>query len=302
MIGFRYLSSRWRSPAALQWAPTLTAHDPNPPLVLEDPAGGTITYTYAGTGGITLSGAATLAKTKAAVASGGLTIAGSGEISRARVYAVSGGITIAGSGEVSKSKTFTASGGLVIGGSAPINLTHTPAVSGGKLFGGTAPTSYTPAGGETYTYTPTGGFTFSGSGSAEKADAETPSETGTSGGEWFQWRRNKAPKKQNVRECNPSGGMRFGGRAPVSRTRAHRATIKKPRGRIGGNVSRTISVPSRARLKFSGRSRCLHVPSFGHRQKLETARKNERMEARGAATLRQRRKEEELAILLAILK
>lgn len=29
-------SGRWRRAGALQWAPTRTAHDPNPPLPLED--------------------------------------------------------------------------------------------------------------------------------------------------------------------------------------------------------------------------------------------------------------------------
>jgi len=38
MNNFRFTNGRWRSAAALQWAPTLTFHDPNPPMTLESVA------------------------------------------------------------------------------------------------------------------------------------------------------------------------------------------------------------------------------------------------------------------------
>lgn len=62
-IGNRGLGFRLRS--SWQWQPTLTAHDPNPPIILEDPAGGGPVTLIAGSNTVTLT-----APTASLVASG----------------------------------------------------------------------------------------------------------------------------------------------------------------------------------------------------------------------------------------
>lgn len=259
--------------------------------------GGTVTYTYTGTGGFTISGSAVLSKSKSPAVSGGIALSGSGGISRSRVYVTAGGgITLAGSASVSKSKTWTSSGGVEFAGTAAIAITHTPPASGGKVFGGSASTSYTPAGGATYTYTPTGGFTLSGNAASELVSA-VQSE---SGGVWIK--ESKREVKPKSFDHLPRGGIVFGGSAPVSRTRAHRAIIRISPRKLSSHVSRTISRESTAKLSIAGRATCrLHVNPEPQRQR-ERMAMAARIDGRSIEKLRQSREQEEIAVLLALLK
>jgi len=94
---------RFWSRARLQWAPTLTVHDPNPPINLETPATGGISgslstafdaMTLAGTGTVAVRGAlgATF-DTMSLAGAGAVRIAGA-------LSATFDGMTLAGSGTV----------------------------------------------------------------------------------------------------------------------------------------------------------------------------------------------------------
>jgi len=63
--------ARLWNPARLQWAPTLTAHDPNPPINLESPAGASPQTLAATACTITLTAAVAALSTSVLLAAGG---------------------------------------------------------------------------------------------------------------------------------------------------------------------------------------------------------------------------------------
>lgn len=129
--------------ALLQWQPALTAHDPNPPITLLDPAGGSQTFEYAATGGAVVSGTAAVAKVKVPAISGGAITGSTAAVSTVKVPEVSGGAITAGVANVAKVKAFAAAGEILISGSADYADVDSYAGDGGVDVSGSATTSYT---------------------------------------------------------------------------------------------------------------------------------------------------------------
>lgn len=78
-LGQRYLSGRFQVRSNIQWAPTRTAHDPNPPITLEDAAGQQFTSgphaaTAVGVGAIQLQTRITLTGAAVGVAESSRTV------------------------------------------------------------------------------------------------------------------------------------------------------------------------------------------------------------------------------------
>ena len=125
-------------------------------------AGGPSTFTYAGSGTLTLSGAAAATKTKDYAGAGTLTFSGAATTSytpagaTTYTYAGSGTVTFSGADATTKAKAFPGSGTIALSGAAT--------------------TTYTP-GLVQYAYTGSGGIEFSGAAqtSGPRAQAEQPS-------------------------------------------------------------------------------------------------------------------------------
>lgn len=268
----------------------LSAGEPNPnDIRLSDPTvprgGSTVTYTYAGTGGLVFAGASALARTI--------------------VPSVSGGITFAGTGALSRSITYTASGGVLFAGTSAITVTHVPQGSGGKVFGGAATTSFVPAGGVVYTYSPSGGMTFTG----DAATSFVAAPVVGSGGGWITWTIDRAfdrhvkkveEKKQpepKSFEFTPLGGCRFGGSAKVSRTRAYVGSVKPRKDRAASSVSFTrVYDAASAPLEMSGRAKCrlVSIPRIVAPKKIDHA-------AIAQVSARRRREENDLAAIFSMI-
>ena len=101
----------FRRATAIQWSPTLTAHDPNPPIVLEDPAGG---------GGDITGTSANAQRAQTSAATGSLTVSGTAAgTQRSQTSASSGSIRVSGSSAGTQgAQTSTASGALRVSGTA----------------------------------------------------------------------------------------------------------------------------------------------------------------------------------------
>lgn len=217
-------------------------------------------YTYTGSGGLTLAGAATLAKEKVPVASGGLTLAGaadkaktkafvgSGGITFAgaattakvsvRSYTASGGLTLAGAADLAKTKAATATGGITLAGAAGLEKTKAFAATGGITFGGAAVTSYAAAG-AAHEYVGSGGIAFAGAAALAKEKsfaatggltlagaaelAKTKALTAT-GGITFGGAATTSITSAGVWEYVGSGGIAFAGAATLARTKAATAS------------------------------------------------------------------------------
>ena len=130
-------------PTERQWQPTNTAHDPNPPITLENGGGGAVTHATTGTltgTGAALSGTArhnTPHPTTGTLTSSGSTIAGSANHSPAAVpHTTTGALTGPGSVVVGVSSRFrahsttgtlTGAGSVIVGSAnrSPVAVPHT---------------------------------------------------------------------------------------------------------------------------------------------------------------------------------
>lgn len=157
-------------------------------------AGGSSTYTYTPTGGISLSGTAPLSVTKVSSASGGVSFAGSAPVSVVKAYVPSGGIALSGVAATSNGNNYTyaPSGGITLSGSAATSAQHvyTYSVSGGVAFSGSSTTSVE----HVYAFSPSGGIVFGGA-------AATALEN-----------------TANAYIYQPSGGISLSGSSPVAVT------------------------------------------------------------------------------------
>ena len=125
------------------------------------------TYTYAGSGSVTFSGVATVAKIKSYAGSGTVTFSGAGTTTKIKSYAGSGTVTFSGAATTTlvatgaTTYTYAGSGTLTFSGSAVLAKIKAYLGSGSVVYSGAATTSYTP-GISTYTYSGSGSITFSG--------------------------------------------------------------------------------------------------------------------------------------------
>lgn len=146
MISWSTIGSLFRRATALQWAPTLAAHDPNPPLNLEDPAaGGGITGTSANTqraqtsvasGSLILSGSsAGSQKSQTSVSAGSIRVSGTGAgTQRAQTSDSSGSISVSGSAAGSqRAQTSTSSGSLTNSGSSGLTQSAQTSTASGSV-------------------------------------------------------------------------------------------------------------------------------------------------------------------------
>lgn len=124
-------------------------------------------WSYTGSGGPTIGGAAGLTKDKDFLASGGPTIGGAGVVAKDKVFEASGGATIGGAATTSfsaggTSYEYAATGGVTISGAAEISKDKVFAASGGVTVAGGALLAKEKA------YTALGGASVTGSAAVEK--------------------------------------------------------------------------------------------------------------------------------------
>lgn len=109
--------------ALLQWAPTLTAHDPSPPITLESPAGAALvtgSATISGTGALTATGlvrvigAATISGSSSLSATGRVVVLGAGSLAGVSDLVALGRVVVVGTGTLSGSGALTGSARLTI--------------------------------------------------------------------------------------------------------------------------------------------------------------------------------------------
>lgn len=94
----------------LQWAPTLTAHDPSPPITLESPAGGA-----------TVTGSATLSATGALTAAGLVRVLGASALTGTGALTSSGRVQVLGAVSLSGASALAATGHMVAVGAAALS-------------------------------------------------------------------------------------------------------------------------------------------------------------------------------------
>ena len=172
-------------------------------------------FTYAGSGGMSFSGAATAAASANYVmsSSGGLTLAGSAPASQVGSFAMvgAGGLVLGGAASATAAYAYAmaGSGGLSLGGAATILQTsayaHTAA--GGMTLGGTGSAQV----GSGFDFVASGGLTLSGAAGASSSAAYVVVGTGGlafSGAAVYTQTR--------VYAAAGSGGIAFGGTAAAS--------------------------------------------------------------------------------------
>jgi hypothetical protein len=137
-------------------------------------SGGSTTYSYSGSGTLTLSGTATTATSKVYAYSGTGTFTYSGTATTAYVapggttypYSASGSLTLSGAATTAYARlyAYSASGSLAFSGTATAatSKAYAYSASGSLTLSGTATTAYTPPGSTTYPYAGTGTLSFSG--------------------------------------------------------------------------------------------------------------------------------------------
>jgi hypothetical protein len=172
----------------------------------DGPWEGVQTFTYAGSGGAALGGAAALAKNKVFTASGGLTAAGVAALAKNKVFTASGGLTAAGVAVTSLSGatntfTYSASGGAALGGAATLVKIKALLASGGMTLGGAA------AAQKSKVYIASGGLALGGAAALAK-----------------------------VRAYSVSGGLVLGGAASLAKGRVFVASG----GLVAGGAASTV--------------------------------------------------------------
>lgn len=128
--------------------------------------GGTQSYSYAASGGLTFAGAATQSRASAPAVAGGLVFAGAADYSnhsagtQSYSYTAAGGLTFAGASDQARVSARAAAGGLSFGGASPQARATVRDTAGGLNLGGDAVVSTHEA---ARTVTAAGGLQFGGS-------------------------------------------------------------------------------------------------------------------------------------------
>lgn len=123
----------------------------------------TQSFSYTGSGGLSLAGSGTELRASIPAPSGGITFAGTSAEVRKVSPAPSSGLSFSGSGPRSFVRPYTASGGLALAGAAARSRALNPHPSGGLVFAGAATES---SSNQQFSYTGAGGIVFAGSASA----------------------------------------------------------------------------------------------------------------------------------------
>lgn len=171
--------------------------------------GGSNTFTYAGSGGITLAGSAARAKGKAFLPAGGITLSGTATKAKGKAFLPSGGATFGGAATTSKVPagsvigSWVGTGGITLAGAALLAKGKACLPTGGVAYAGAALTTKGKA------FLPAGGITLSGIATKAKGKAFLPAGGITLSG---------AATKVKGKAFLPSGGATFGGTAATSYT------------------------------------------------------------------------------------
>ena len=139
-------------------------------------------------------------------ASGGLTFGGTASPTRNRVPSPAGGAVFGGVAVQTRNRTPSPAGGAVFGGTAVQTRNRTPSPAGGAVFGGHA--AYTTSGTQTFTYVAVGGITLSGSATKLRGRAMS-----LGGGLLFGGAANLSKGKS----LTPTGGVTLSGAATRTR-------------------------------------------------------------------------------------
>jgi hypothetical protein len=163
------------------------------------PVRGLQTFSYTGSGGMTLGGTAARAKIRGNLSpSGGLNFGGTGNMRRGFQYAPSGGLQLGGTGVRSMVRVKSAAGGLQMGGAATVSFN---------------------AGTQSYSYTASGGMVLSGTAARLSKRLILPSGGLILGGSAAQ------SSHEAARIVVASGGLIFGGAATIGQILAGGSTV-----------------------------------------------------------------------------
>lgn len=173
--------------------------NPNDPILHQAPS---TTYTYTGSGGAVLSGAATISKVFVYPPGGGLTTGGGADVLKIFVYPPSGGLTFGGTATIAKTFVYPPSGGAVFSGTADVAKVFVYPVTGGLTTGGAATIS------KVFVYPPSGGLTGAGTATIEKTKVYP-----VSGGAVL----NGTAAVAKVKVYTPTGGAVLAGSATVEK-------------------------------------------------------------------------------------
>jgi hypothetical protein len=180
-------------------------------------AGGSLTYSYTATGGLTISGAAPAVRSRAKVPTGGLGLSGVAPASRGKAQPVpTGGLVLSGAALKASGRGVTPSGGVTLSGAAVSLRGAARTAAGGLLLSGSTATVRGKA------HLPTGGIALTGAAAAARGRRANPTGGISLSG---------ATAMLRGVARTASGGILFAGTAPVSFTSALQSLIVTP---IGG--------------------------------------------------------------------
>lgn len=260
----RIVSATGAYASAGTWSTTGANHTDGIATFKAAAGGGSTTYDYSGTGTVSFSGTAAIARDRscagsgpvalsgsaatalerAAIGGGSLSFSGAAATSRTRAASGAGTVTLSGTATVARARSFAGSGSVALSGAVSTARTRAWVGGGAVTISGTATASFTPAGGgTTYTYSGAGTVALSGAASAARS-----------------------------RSFAGSGTLTLAGTAATSRTRAYggagtvtlsgTATVSGPGATFTPSPLRTLPVGAAIRLvTVAASSRVLSVPA-----------------------------------------
>jgi hypothetical protein len=177
-------------------------------LPVAEPAEDTEQYDYTGAGGVSVGGAAVLARVKHLTPAGGVTLGGLAGRVAIKPYVAQGGLSVGGEAPRARARAFFPAGGVSIGGEAPRALVRAWTPSGGVSVGGAATLSFVGTG--SFEHTGAGGAVFSGAALVAAVLARAGAGGVTVAGE---------AARERVRAYSATGGVSLGGLAGRARVR-----------------------------------------------------------------------------------
>lgn len=176
-------------------------------FLVED-LGGTQSYSYSASGGLSIAGVAAALRSRAVSVAGGISLGGATASARVGSRTASGGISLVGAASFARGQTVAPSGGLSLSGAATKACARVAASAGGLQMSGAATVS--TSGTQTYAYTATGGLVLAGNVTqARKASRTSSGGIAISGAA-------AASSHESRRTVTASGGISLGGAASIS--------------------------------------------------------------------------------------